>query len=161
MRTIYKPPGSDIFKTDCRGIVIPVNCVGVLGKGLAFEFKKRFPEAAERYRFYCSVNSIKPGDCCDYDLENEKIPITMATKGHWRHPSHFHWIEDGLRHLFTLSKACAIQSVALPAIGCGCGALPWEGVRCAINSSVTAINNNGSLPDFTLEVYPPLDNHAI
>lgn len=155
MTTIYQPPRSDIFKTDCQAIVIPVNCVGVLGKGLALEFKKRFPEAAKRYRFYCSSNSIKPGDCCDYDIENGKLPITMATKSHWIHPSQFHWIEDGLRHLFTLSKACAIQSVALPAIGCGCGGLPWEAVRDAINSSAKIVSCSGTLPDFTLEVYQP------
>lgn len=155
MRTIYQSPGSDIFKTYCQAIVIPVNCVGALGRGLALEFKKRFPKAAERYRFYCSSNSIKPGDCCDYDIENGKIPITMATKLHWINPSQLHWIEDGISNLFTMARAFDIQSIALPAVGCGCGGLPWEAVQGAINTSAMIISRSGTLPDFTLEVYQP------
>lgn len=110
-----------IFDSTAQVLVCPVNCVGVMGKGLALEFKRRWPEIYERYRDDCDRGGAKGGDVWDYDSK-----VLIATKQHWRNRSKAEWINRGLA---TLAYICCYRnSIALPQLGCGCGGLDWADV---------------------------------
>jgi O-acetyl-ADP-ribose deacetylase (regulator of RNase III) len=125
-------PG-DLFESKCKTIVCPVNIVGVMGKGLALEFSKRFKGLKEHYqKVYPKV--YRP----DYRLLNhlEIFPVNenrqvllFPTKIHYSNPSKISWIEDNLKLATHLWHQDKYESVAFPAIGCGEGGLPFKQVR--------------------------------
>lgn len=131
----------DIFESHCFAAVNPVNCVGVMGAGLAKQFKERYPNMFEAYKKYCSSGKMKLGRnyiwmnpnglrsdrrCIDY---GEFVDIIcMPTKYHWKDNSQIEWIKAGLLDLYNYVKVnyghgC---SIAIPKIGCGLGGLNWE-----------------------------------
>lgn len=119
----------DIFESGADLLVNPVNCKGIMGAGLALQFKKRFPENYAAYRQYCLEGKLKPGGTFVF----ESI-VNLATKDDWRKPSQLEWIESGLASLSTRSVLLAAlfrnpYTVALPALGCGHGGLKWEQVK--------------------------------
>ncbi len=124
----------DIFDSPCRFLVNPVNCDGIMGKGLALEFKNKYPEIFVPYIKECAkkenplrVMSDNPFQICD--TESEKFVINFATKMHWRDPSKIEYIRHGLDLLVTKAiPAYGIDSIAFPALGCGCGGLLWMDV---------------------------------
>lgn len=113
----------DIFTDDADVLVCPVNCVGVLGKGLALEFKRRFPEACEMYRLYCGLRAFAPGDFHAYGRVGFAV-----TKKHWRDPSQIEWIGEICTELHRYHDEGKFTSIAIPALGCGCGELRWSDV---------------------------------
>lgn len=110
-----------IFDSRAKVLVCPVNCVGVMGKGLALEFKKRFTESCRWYITACHANCMEPG--CVLAESNIRF---AATKKHWRNPSRLEWVEECLIALTDDVKAG--RSIALPQLGCGCGGLDWADV---------------------------------
>ena len=141
----------DIFETDAKAIVNPVNCVGVMGKGLALEFKKRYPKMFKEYQKICEMGSLEPGILHYYTGEDsEKTIINFPTKRHWNSPSKIEYIAIGLSALsYSQSvKQINIESLAIPALGCGCGELDWKDVRKLIYSNLSDMN----IPIF---IYPP------
>jgi len=136
----------DIFSLRADALVNPVNCVGVAGKGLALEFKKRFPEAFKSYKNNCDAGNIVIGHITAFKLL-DAVPfvINFPTKKHWKDDSKIEYIEQGLFTLagfltFLSEKPSPIYSVAVPALGCGLGGLHWGDVKPLIVSALEPIN---------------------
>lgn len=117
----------NILETEAKAIVNPVNCVGVMGKGLAKEFKKKFWENFIFYKQECDWGNVHLGKMCVYrhDGKQEYI-VNFPTKNHWRDKSNLSDIEEGLKDLVFFIKKEKIHSIAIPALGCGLGGLDWE-----------------------------------
>lgn len=126
----------DIFASEMETLVNPVNCVGVMGGGLALEFKRRYPESYSGYLQWCK-DKPTPGSSFSFCRELEKDPMTkklhnvicLPTKDHFKNPSTLEYVEASLVLFVALHKALNIKSVAIPALGCGLGGLSWEDVR--------------------------------
>lgn len=120
----------DIFETDAAAIVNAVNCVGIMGKGLALVFKKRYPDNFAAYATACRTGACRIGRVFAFrSAADSRLIINFPSKRHWRNPSQLGYIRVGLRSLRQTLKQQGINSVALPALGCGEGCLPWEAVR--------------------------------
>ncbi len=127
----------DIFTTGCPVLVNPVNLVGVMGKGLALEFKRRFPAMFTAYREACRTHALKIGQLQVYRCSAEErlavpgveIIINFPTKTDWRLPTLPLYVEAGLDDLARMLAELRPASVALPALGCGLGGLSLAEVR--------------------------------
>jgi|GEM_PF-842535 len=128
---------NDLFLSKADALVNPVNCQGVMGRGIALEFKKRFPECVQPYKTAVASGNLVPGTLLyvhlivQPDLFSMKRPaiILFPTKDHWRDNSKIEWIDKGLRFLRDHYRQWQINSIALPQIGCGLGGLPWMEVK--------------------------------
>jgi O-acetyl-ADP-ribose deacetylase (regulator of RNase III) len=114
-------------------LVCPVNCIGVMGAGLALEFKKRF-DVERLYKRLCVKYSgyrLKPGYTKFSRAVNDTRPAIwlFATKDHWRDPSRLEWIEFGISYLAQNQDFLEREAVAFPKLGCGLGGLQWPDVR--------------------------------
>jgi len=129
-----------------------VNTVGVMGKGIALQFKLLFPHNYEVYRNACRQGKFTIGQILaipDYNLiMGERLIINFPTKQHWKFPSEYAYIESGLVALNSLIKAYPVKSIAIPPLGCGNGGLEWVIVKEMI------IKYLGGL-DADIEVYEP------
>ena len=117
-----------IFDSEAQTLVNPVNCVGVMGAGLAKEFKVRYPAMFESYSKACKVGLLTPG-MLQLHKTNSKWILNFPTKTDWRVGSTLGWIEAGLGKFASSYKEVGITSVAFPEIGCGLGGLDWDDVR--------------------------------
>ena len=114
----------NMFEDDAEAVVVTVNCVGVMGKGVALIARDLYPKNFENYRKMCRQNLYIPG-CVHMFIEDNKKVINFATKNHWRNPSHIGWIQKGLAELRRLIQDKSIKSIAVPPVGCGNGKLDW------------------------------------
>lgn len=112
----------NIFNSECEYIVIPVNCVGAMGKGLAKEFSQREPHLIIAYRLACNDRVLNISN--PILLENY---VLFPTKIHWKDSSNIEWIKSNLIKLYQHHNY--IQSIAIPKLGCGEGGLQWENVK--------------------------------
>jgi O-acetyl-ADP-ribose deacetylase (regulator of RNase III) len=127
----------DMFRSTFDVIVNPVNCVGVMGKGLALEFKQRFPENFQHYRNVCNRRELHPGGILVYN-ERGQIIINAATKDDWRNPSEYVYVNNTCARIAEWCIAHpAAHTVAVPKLGCGLGGLNWIDV-CHTMKSVFA-----------------------
>lgn len=129
--TVYIKSG-DLLKETTDAIVNTVNCVGVMGKGIALQFKQRWPANFKQYEAASKRKEIKPGRMFIYDLgewEKPRYIINFPTKMHWRGDSKLEYVENGLRDLVRQVKRLDIKSISLPPLGCGNGGLDWDDVR--------------------------------
>lgn len=119
----------DMFQSEAQTLVNTVNCVGIMGKGIAAEFKKRYPDMFKDYIARCERNEVKPGIPYVYK-ESMFSPqvVNFPTKTNWRAASRIDDIEKGLRILSEKYKEWKIKSIAIPPLGCGNGQLLWEAV---------------------------------
>lgn len=115
----------DLFCSSAQTLVNTVNCVGVMGKGVALEFKRRFPEMFLDYRYRCERGEVKLGKPYLYRLPTGLQVLNFPTKDHWRAVSRLSDIVAGLEHLRFNYKAWEIKSLAVPPLGCGNGQLDW------------------------------------
>ncbi len=116
----------DIFNSTAKTLVNTINCVGVMGKGIALEFKKRYPELYKQYIELCENKLIQPGEPYYYhDITGVSI-INFPTKDHWKSPSKLSYIISGLDWFVQNYKELGIESIAFPPLGCGNGGLSWE-----------------------------------
>lgn len=118
----------DIFVTNADILVNPVNCVGVMGAGLALQFKNRFPDNYRVYRNWCQSGDATIGKLCFYKTNNNQIIINFPTKDHWRYKSKYEYIEKGLITLQKYVNNIYVKSIAIPPLGCGLGGLEWDKV---------------------------------
>jgi len=116
----------NLLDSDCQTLVNTVNCVGVMGKGIALEFKKRFPAMFEDYAARCKHNEVHLGEPYLYTEQGTPWILNFPTKQHWRNPSTFEDIEKGLEFLARNCDAWGIESMAVPPLGCGNGWLDWK-----------------------------------
>ena len=126
----------DIFEQDVDALVNPVNCEGVMGAGLARQFRQRYPDMYEMYKEICESGlRYYPGDYMGYYIKEEGIWIfNVATKYKWRDSSKIEYVDAGVRNIATLlrnqwKEERPIKSIAIPALGCGLGGLDWDDVR--------------------------------
>lgn len=140
----------DIFDSDCEVITNPVNCVGVMGGGLALAFKNKFPKMYLKYKEMCDNNEIRPGKVYLVEGDERHKILLFPTKDHYKYLSRYRYITGGLRSLVRQYKDWGIRSVALPALGCGLGGLDWEDVNSAIEYELKDI-----IHDISIEVYLP------
>ena len=127
----------DIFSVASvvHALVNPVNCKGVMGKGLALAFKSAYPSNYEAYRQYCGDGKLIPGGLfCYFDEERRKWIVNFATKDDWRDLSKLDWVIGGLAALHLWMMDQNIQRIAIPALGAGLGGLLWGDVKRCIEN---------------------------
>jgi O-acetyl-ADP-ribose deacetylase (regulator of RNase III) len=143
----------DLLKQDAvDAIVNTVNCVGVMGKGIALQFKNKWPGNFERYQAACRAGEVRPGKMHVFDAGAYAQPhyiINFPTKDHWRGDSKISFIEDGLRDLVEQVRRLGIKSIAIPPLGCGNGGLNWEDIKPLI------IDAFESLPGVEARLFEP------
>ena len=125
---MFKVLTGDLFESRASAWVNTVNCVGVMGKGVALEFRRRFPDMFEDYRARCARRQVLLGEPYVYRGTSARTIINFPTKGHWRSPSRLADIERGLDHFAAHVLDWELTSVAMPALGCGHGGLEWSEV---------------------------------
>jgi len=138
----------DIFESQAQTIINTVNCVGIMGKGIAAEFKKRFPEMFKDYKLKCERNQVVLGKPYLYKRLFNPWIINFPTKQHWRSLSKIKDIQDGLEYLTKKYKEWGIQSLAVPPLGCGNGQLEWRQVGPLIYSILNRM-------EISVELYAP------
>jgi O-acetyl-ADP-ribose deacetylase (regulator of RNase III) len=142
----------DLLASDAEALVNTVNCVGVMGKGIALQFKAAFPDNYRQYRRACRRGEVQPGRTFVVETGAAVGPryvINFPTKRHWRGKSRLEDIEAGLAALADEIRQRGIRSVALPPLGCGHGGLAWEQVYPLIAAAVAP------LTDVRVDVYAP------
>ena len=115
----------NLFQSPAQVLVNTVNTVGVMGKGIALEFKRLFPEMYRQYRELCERREFQIGSLWLYKSPNKWV-LNFPTKKHWRNPSRVEYVEAGLRKFVSSYAALGIHSVAFPALGCGNGQLDFD-----------------------------------
>ena len=123
--TEYK---GNLFNSDAQTLVNTVNCVGVMGKGVALEFQRRFPEMFKAYHHECEERTLKPGRILPYRKGSPWI-LNFAVKNDWKHPSRMEWVESCLTRFVGRYRELGITSVAMPWLGAMNGGLPWDQVH--------------------------------
>lgn len=119
---------SSVFNSPAKTLVNTVNCLGVMGTGLALEFKLRYPEMFLEYKEKCKNNEIKIGKV-DYYIDGNLKIINFPTKFDYKYGSNLKWIEDSLKDFLKTYKEYNLSSVAFPKLGCSNGGLSWEDVK--------------------------------
>lgn len=132
----------DILKADAEALVNTVNCVGIMGRGVALQFKKAFPANFKAYEVACKAHQVQPGKMFVYNLDrlyNPRFIINFPTKRHWKSNSRIEDIQAGLTDLIALVLQQQIRSIAIPPLGCGLGGLNWEDVKPLITEAFQAV----------------------
>ena len=132
----------DIFTQPVEALVNPVNCAGVMGRGLALQFRRRFPNVFLAYRDACARADVQPGRIF-LQPTGDHQPRWIAhfpTKRHWRDRSRLADIDAGLRALATIVTRNRIRSLAVPPLGCGLGSLAWHTVRPLIAAHLSQLD---------------------
>lgn len=119
---------SSLFESPAQTLVNTVNTVGVMGKGIANDFRRLYPEMFARYRAFCTQGRFSVGQLYLYRTPHKWV-LNFPTKQHWRHPSRVEWIERGLAKFVETYSQHGITSVAFPQLGTGNGGLAWESVQ--------------------------------
>ena len=138
----------DMFASRAQTLVNTVNCVGVMGKGVALEFKRRFPLMFEEYVARCERKQVRLGEAYLYRDLGGAMVVNFPTKDHWRSPSRLSDIERGLDYFVQNVAAWDITSVAFPPLGCGNGGLEWAEVGPLMYRKLANLN-------IDVEVYAP------
>jgi len=142
----------NIFESKAEALVNTVNTQGVMGKGIALQFKRAFPNNFKAYEEACKNNKIQIGNLFIYKDRNvetgEKLIVNFPTKQSWRKPSEYSFIEFGLDDLLKVIKENHIKSIAIPPLGAGNGGLEWERVKKII------VEKLGPL-DISITVFEP------
>ncbi len=123
---MVKPVVGDILKSKAQTLVNTVNCVGIMGKGIALAFKNRFPDMYEDYRKRCEVGKVKLGEPYLFKRSSPPWILNFPTKDHWRSVSKIEDIVRGLEYLKQHYREWGITSLAVPPLGCGQGQLEWR-----------------------------------
>lgn len=143
----------NLFDSDAQALVNAVNCVGVMGGGIALEFKNRYPDMYRVYRDHCNHGLIAPGVVVSHRVGNPgnatRWVLNFPTKDDWRDPSLLSYVIKGYTRLLDRVDVLGIKSVAIPALGCGLGGLEWDEVGPILYSL------DEVMPQVTWMIYPP------
>lgn len=142
----------DILKDDVDAIVNTVNCVGIMGRGIALQFKNAWPENFKAYEAACKREEVQPGRMFVYEVGQLTTPryiINFPTKRHWRGKSRIEDIESGLKALVGEIRQRGIRSIAIPPLGSGLGGLDWNDVRPRIEAAMREV------PDVRVRIFEP------
>jgi len=133
----------DVLRADAEALVNTINCVGIMGRGVALQFKEAFPENFKAYVAACTREEVRPGRMFIFEtgfLGNPKYIINFPTKRHWRGMSRMEDIEAGLQALAEEIRVRGIRSVAMPPLGSGLGGLDWAAVRPRIEAALASLD---------------------
>lgn len=129
----------DILQSDAEAIINTVNCVGVMGRGIALQFKNAYPDNFKAYALACKAEQVVPGKMFVFDtgrLTGPRYIINFPTKRHWKGKSRIEDIVAGLDELVAVIQRYAIRSIAIPPLGSGLGGLDWQQVKPLIEAAV-------------------------
>lgn len=138
---IYKT--GNLLEAPVEALVNTVNTVGVMGKGVALQFKNAFPENFKAYSDAVKSGSFHLGEVLVVRVKTvgtASYVINFPTKAHWRFPSRLEWIQSGLKDLHAKIQKYGIRSIALPPLGCGNGGLDWNQVRHLIENELSDLD---------------------
>lgn len=116
----------NIVDDDAELLVCTTNCVGVMGKGVALAFKKKWPHILHEYKRDCKHDLFSPGSVWIYDINMFQKWAAFCTKMHWKNSSQYNWIDQGLYTLHQLIISNKFKTIAIPSLGCGNGGLKWD-----------------------------------
>lgn len=139
---MIRPSSGNILASQAEAVVNTVNCVGVMGRGLALQFKRSFPGNFKTYKAACDRGEVTPGQMLIVktgSLMPPRYVINFPTKRHWKEQSHITDIQSGLEALVSDIQRLGIRSVAVPPLGCGLGGLRWTQVRPLIEDAFAGI----------------------
>lgn len=142
----------NILQADAEALVNTVNCVGVMGKGIALQFRDAFPDNFDAYKRACFNHEVVLGRMFIVPtarMMNPKYIINFPTKRHWKMKSQFSYIESGLTNLIHEIRRLGIISIAVPPLGCGNGGLTWSDVAPMIMSAFAKV------PDVQVTLFEP------
>ncbi len=134
----------DILREEAEALVNTVNCVGVMGRGIALQFKNAFPDNFKAYAAACKKEEVQPGRMFIFEtrkLTNPRYIINFPTKRHWRGQSRMEDIEAGLTALVETIRRYEINSIAIPPLGSGLGGLDWSEVRLRIEAALQPLTD--------------------
>ncbi len=134
----------DILRADAEALVNTVNCVGIMGRGVALQFKNEFPANFKAYEAACAREEVQPGKMFVFEtreLTGPKFIINFPTKRHWRGKSRMEDIDSGLKALVEEIRNRGIRSIAIPPLGSGLGGLNWADVRPRIEAALRGVND--------------------
>ena len=144
----------NILHANTEAIIIPVNCVGVAGKGLAKQWADKFPDAYIQYKKRCEESLVRIGHILP-TRQDGKWFLCFPTKTDWRLNSEIEYIQEGIKSLGQTITTLRIKSLAIPRLGCGNGGLMWEDVRHVIIEELEYLNENYNLRDLGIVIYEP------
>ena len=142
----------DLLAADVDALVNTVNCVGVMGKGIALQFKRRYPDVFKEYERACKAGEVQIGRMLvvpTHQMTGPRWVIHFPTKKHWRSPSQLDYIDAGLADLCEVIKDLELTSIAVPPLGAGNGGLDWAIVQPRIEDALAA------LPSVDVRLYAP------
>lgn len=135
----YEKQG-DLLGSSMQAHINTVNCVGIMGKGIALQFKERYPEMFADYQKRCARKEVKLGRPYVYRVDEHRLIINFPTKDHWKNKSDLKSIEEGLKYLSEHILEWRVTSLAVPPLGCGNGGLNWEDVHPLIVRYLEPLN---------------------
>lgn len=142
-----------VFNVGAKTLVNTINCYGVMGAGLALEFKLRYPEMYEDYVQRCKRKEVSTGQPYLYQEYEDFNILNFPTKKHWKDPSKIEWIEEGLGYFVDNHESWELESVAFPKLGCDRGGLDWNDVQQVIETYLANL-------DIDIYICLDKDSHA-
>lgn len=156
MVTLYN---TSLFESNCKVLVNTVNCAGAMGKGIALEFKKRYPDMYLKYKEICEQGLLEPGKLWIYPVPDSDLKIlNFPTKKHWSSKSKLEYITSGLEKFVNTYKQKGITEIAFPLLGCTNGGLNYQGVLPLMINTLNPLDINveiycNGIDDFYFKVY--------
>ena len=141
--TTFTDATGDLLEATADALVNTVNTVGVMGKGIALQFKHAYPSMFKDYAQACKRGEVRLGEMWVFDAGQVTHPrwiVNFPTKGHWRSNSRILDIETGLEDLRRTIRELAVTSIAVPPLGCGNGGLDWDIVRPLIEQGLAGLD---------------------
>lgn len=145
---------TSILESPAQTLVNTVNCVGVMGKGLAQAFKEREPDMFRSYKRICDQRALEPGKLWLWRGKDSWV-LNFPTKVHWRNSSSIEWIEQGLAKFVSAYADQGISEISFPQLGCGNGNLDWSDVRPLMEHYLTNVTIPVYIHDYTVDVGLP------
>lgn len=145
---------SSLLTSQAQTLVNTVNLHGVMGKGLASEFKKLYPPMFDQYKKVCEAGLLDIGKLWLWKGPTQWV-MNFPTKRHWRYPSKIEWIEQGLKKFVSEFENKGIREIAFPRLGCGNGGLLWEDVRPMMDEYLSPLPIRVYVHDFETRVNAP------
>lgn len=137
----------NLFDSNAEAIGHGVNCKGLMGKGIALEFRRRWPAMYDEYKLMCQEGLLKPGFIYPYQTESGLVVVNIASQEYPGPDAMYEWVDSGVRNALAYCRERGYESLAIPRIGCGIGGLEWETVLNALTVAAAAY------PEVALEVW--------
>ena len=148
---IYIKEG-DIFKVDgVTSYAHGCNCAGAMGKGIAVQFKTKYPEMYKTYKQMCKIGTYQPGDVYDFDYGKGHV-YNLGTQVSWKTSAKLEYIQKALTNMLLCAERYNVKAIAMPAIGAGLGGLKWDDVKKEIEN---ASQKHPNIDLYVVESYKP------